>query len=122
MNIKNSLVEVLLIQISGSTRDENKPLGLLNFPQSMKGKLRRKLQYLSEELSKQYSLVKAEMDKIKSIENKEEAEKEFKDLMEESFMIPGFEKIPLSWIDEIETSSHININFLLEHILFDDTK
>ncbi len=121
MEIKNSLVEQLLGQISGLTLPDMKPIGLLNFTPSLKGKLRRKLQYLSQELNKQFEFIKAEAVKIKSIES-EENEQEFNDLMDENFMIPGFEKIPLSWIDEIETSVHININFLLEHILFDDTK
>lgn len=121
MEIKNAIVEQLLIQVSGQD-NTGVPLGILNFSQSLKGKLRRKLQYLETELTKQYKLIEGEIARIKLIEKKEEQDKEFLDLTEEIFIISGFEKIPLSWIDEIETSKIIDIKFLLETILFDDTK
>ncbi len=122
MEIKNGFAETLLIQISGYTSNGIEPIGLLNFTSSLKGKLRRKLQYLSEELTSRCQKINVEKDRIYKIEDPEERQKELTDLMEEKFTITGFEKIPLSWIDEIETSKYINIKFLLEYIIFDDTQ
>lgn len=121
--MKNKEVFASFIQISGAGKNENgesKAIGLLNFTDSLKGKLRRKLSDVNVQLANQHEVIKKEIEILKKSEN---SEKEIDEFLNEDFNLMAWEAIPVSWTDEIDTSKYIDIDFLISvGIIFDDSK